>query len=195
MQVLDAALDGTRLERLIGAQALSDLGPDGIAVLRGRLQSLDAGVAAEAFAAITRDDRGALTHVERMFYLRRAQFFSRLRVQESHVIAASVVDRRVTDGETLYARGDFADTLFCVVEGAVELRDGAGRTSRSAGDVVGEGALGGEFLRSHDAVARGARVLAVPTARLLLEARNHPRIASAIFRNALAAATADARSA
>jgi hypothetical protein len=196
MQVLEAALQGTRLERLIAAQALCDTGADGVTLLRRRLDALDPDVAAEAFAAITRDPRRApLTHVEKMFYLRRAHFFSRLRVQESHVIAALVADRHAPDGQAFFGRGDFADTMYCIVEGEVELTSDAGVTRRSTGGVFGEAALGGESLRAEDAVSRGARVLVVPTSRLLLEARNHPRIAAAIFRNALAASAAGASSA
>jgi hypothetical protein len=196
MQVLEAALQGTRLERLIAAQALCDTGADGVTLLRRRLDALDPDVAAEAFAAITRDTRRApLTHVEKMFHLRRTHFFSRLRVQESHVIATFVADRHVPDGQAFFGRGDFADTMYGIVEGGVDLTGAAGAARRSTGEVFGEAALGGEFLRSEDAVSRGARVLVVPTARLLLEARNHPRIAAAIFRNALAASAAGASTA
>jgi hypothetical protein len=51
--------------------------------------------------------------------------------------------------------------------------------------VFGEDGLRGAFLHAGQAISRGARLLVVPNAALLVEARNHPRIAAVIFRNAL----------
>jgi hypothetical protein len=186
MQVLVGALQGTWLERLIAAQALCDVGTEGTRVLRDELERLDPGIAAEIFTAVTRlgADDAALTHVEKIHYLRRSSFFERLGIQEAHVVAKSAVPRRYADGEAVFDRGDYADALYCVIDGAVEL-GGPAAAVASVGDVFGETGLRGEYLRAGRAVSRGARVLAVANAPLLVEARNHPRIATVVFRNAL----------
>jgi hypothetical protein len=122
MQVLDAALSGTSLERLIAAQALCDAGLEGTRLLRARLDTLDPAVAAEVLDAMTRDADvdATLTHVEKMFYLRRSSFFARLGVQEAHVVASSTVARRVPAGDQVFARGGFVDATFCVLDGTVD---------------------------------------------------------------------------
>jgi HEAT repeat protein len=187
MQVLDAALQGTWLERLIAAQALCDAGPEGVARLRARLDSLDPAIAADVFGALTRDAdaEGMLTQVEKIFHLRRSSFFARLGVQEAHVVAAAAAARHVADGEQVFGRGDFVDATFCVLEGSVEVEGDGAVTRRTAGEVFGEDGLRGAFLHAGQAISRGARLLVVPNGALLVEARNHPRIAAVIFRNAL----------
>jgi hypothetical protein len=188
MQVLDAALDGTWLERLIAAQALCDAGVEGTRLLRSRLDTLDPGIATAVFDAMTpggADPDLALTQVEKIFHLRRSSFFARLGVQDAHVVASSATARRVPAGQQVFARGDFVDATFCVLEGAVEVEDRGTTTRRGAGGVFGEDGLRGAFLHAGQAVSCGARLLIVPNGPLLIEARNHPRIAAVIFRNAL----------
>jgi hypothetical protein len=189
MQVLDAALQGTWLERLIAAQALFDAGPEGVRLLRARLDTLDSGVAAEVFGAMTREEQAdaALTHVEKMFHLRRSSFFARLGVQEAHVVASSAAARSVPNGAQIFERGDFVDATFCVLDGVVDVAADGVVSRRAAGDVFGEEGLRGAFLHAGQAISRGARLLVVANGPLLVEARNHPRIAAVIFRNALAA--------
>jgi CRP-like cAMP-binding protein len=125
-----------------------------------------------------------LTHVEKIHYLRRSSFFARLGIQEAHVVAKSAVARRYADGDAVFDRGDYADALYCVIDGVVELGGPVARAA-SAGEVFGETGLRGEYLRPARAVSRGARVLAIANAPLLVEARNHSRIAAVVFRNAL----------
>jgi hypothetical protein len=187
MHLLHDALQGTWLECLIAAQALCDSGPEGTRLLRDQLGTLDPAIAAEAFGAITRNGSGDAvpTHVEKIHYLRRSSFFERLAIQEAHVVAKSAETRRYGAGEAIFSRGDFADALYCVLDGAVHLLDGARWSVLTAGQVFGEKGLRGEFLRPVDAISQGARVLTIANAPLLNEARNHPRIATVVFRNAL----------
>ncbi len=188
-QVLTSALQGTWLERLIAAQALCDTGPDGTRVLRERLETIGPEIAGEIFSAITRasDTDAALTHVEKIHALRRSAFFERLGIQEAHVVAKSAEPKRYAAGEQIFGQGDCADVLFCILEGTVEITTPGGSVIRSQGDVFGEGGLRGEFLRTSRAVSREARVLELSNRPLLLEARNHPRIAAVVFRNAMEA--------
>jgi CRP-like cAMP-binding protein len=125
--------------------------------------------------------------VEKIHHLRRSSFFERLGVQEAHVVARPAEAVRYADGATIFARGDFADAVFCVLEGRVDVHGPSGSIGRHAGDVFGDAGLRGEYLRGGDAISRGARVLVVPNAPLLVAARNHPRIAAVVFRNALEA--------
>ena len=187
MQVLTSALDGTWLERLIAAQALCDVGPEGARILRERLETFDPQIAREIFSAIvpTGAAGAALTHVEKIHRLQQSTFFGRLGVQEAHVVARSAEPKYLESGEIVYGRGDFSDALFCVLDGSVELTAGARVVVKGPRDVFGDAGLHGEFLRAEDAVSRGARVLVVPNGPLLVDARNHPRIATVVFRNAL----------
>ena len=100
-------------------------------------------------------------------------------------MARSAEPRYLEPGEIVYGRGDFSDALFCVLDGSVELKGGARGVVKGPRDVFGDAGLHGEFLRAEDAVSRGARVLVVPNGPLLVDARNHPRIATVVFRNAL----------
>jgi hypothetical protein len=187
MQVLGGALCGTRLERLIAAQALCDAGPAGVSLLREQLETLDPEVAGEVFGAITRDGTGdtALTQVEKIHHLHQSSLFAQLGIQEAHAVARRADARRLVNGETVFRRGDPADAIFCVLDGSVELRGGSHSEVRLAREVFGEAALRGESRRATQAVSLGALVLVVPCLPLLQEARNDARIAALVCRNAL----------
>lgn len=98
-------------------------------------------------------------------------------------LAAMTVRRRLNDGELLYARGDAADGLYCVLEGGVRhvSTSGDGRElllmQFEAGAWFGEIAMFDELGRTHSGYAVGAtQLLMLPRDRLLAFLDQHPML-------------------
>lgn len=91
------------------------------------------------------------------------------------------VVRRLEPGRMLFARGDAADGLYCVVEGAMRMASTSASGKEALLAIIeaphwfGEIALFDGQARTHDAWAEGATVvLHVPQQPLLAALREHP---------------------
>ena len=103
-----------------------------------------------------------LARIERVVFLQSVDIFSFCKAEEVLRIAAIANERAVAAGEALYAPGDIADSLYCVVRGGVRLR-AADDSARTAGPLttfgVRESLSGGP--RTADATAEVDTLLLV----------------------------------
>lgn len=81
-----------------------------------------------------------LARIERVVFLQSVDIFSFCKAEEVLRIAAIANERTVGAGDGLYAPGDAADSLYCVVRGGVRLRAADG-SSRLAGPLTTFGVL------------------------------------------------------
>ena len=81
-----------------------------------------------------------LARIETVVFLQSVDIFSFCKAEEVLRIAAIAGERSFLAGEQIYEAGDVADSLYCVVRGAVRLESGDG-SGRVAGPLTTFGVL------------------------------------------------------
>lgn len=81
-----------------------------------------------------------LARIETVVFLQSVDIFSFCKAEEVLRIAAIAKERGFVEGEQIFETGDSADSLYCVVRGAVELESADG-TVRTAGPLKTFGVL------------------------------------------------------
>lgn len=143
--------------------------------------SLDRGAAAQAIPA---EAQRMLTIVERVIILKTVSVFAQTPGDVLADVAALLEEVAVDAGAAVFHKGDPGDSLYMIVEGAVQVRDGE-QVIRELGarDVFGEMAL-------LDNAPRSASIIAVRPTQLLRLAQpafydllmDRPEIASGVIR-------------
>lgn len=110
--------------------------------------------------------------MERAECLSRAELFCESNLMELMAIVTGSTSVEM-DGAALYRCGTVCDNIYIVVEGSVE----CGPRFVECGGLVGGEALVGAEVYTHDALARGATLLAIPVGVVLATAELYPPFA------------------
>lgn len=81
-----------------------------------------------------------LARIETVVFLQSVDIFSFCKAEEVLRIAAIASERSFREGDRIFEAGDSADSLYCVVRGAVKL-EAADGTARTAGPLTTFGVL------------------------------------------------------
>jgi len=127
-----------------------------------------------------------LPRIETVLFLQGVDFFSACTAEQILRISAIVHQRRLKTGEKVYAAGEQADELYCVVEGAVNTVNG-GQSHRSGpGETFGVLEILSGRLRSQAAVAEEDSLVLEITAEDFFDLLSHNiEIVKALFRRIL----------
>lgn len=129
-----------------------------------------------------------LTIEQKLGFLARAELFHSFAADDLEIISRRAGERALAAGELLFAEGDFGDTLYFVVEGAVEIFKGAAASPHVLAvleppDFFGEMAVLSEGVRTTSARAKA------PTTLLFLKSKaikiliqNTPAVAFGLFK-------------
>jgi CRP-like cAMP-binding protein len=127
--------------------------------------------------------RDALSILEKVVFLRRVELFSALDVRALAAIATIAQERTLEPGEILCSEGEPGDSMFCIVEGQVEVLkshpQGSGAKLAEVGspEVLGEMALFDEKPRSATLKAgEKSTVLVIPRGAFLEIMREYPQV-------------------
>lgn len=71
-----------------------------------------------------------LTRIRMVVHLQAVELFAYCTAEQTVRIAGIAEERRFAAGAPIYSRNDPAESMYCVVEGIVELDDGEGRVRR-----------------------------------------------------------------
>lgn len=127
------------------------------------------------------------TRIETVMFLQRVKLFSACTAEQ--ILRISGIGHHATFalGDTIYRANDPADRMYCVVSGAVRLRDGTeSETVLSQPASFGVNEILSGRLREHNAVAaRSLTVLAIDAEDLFDLLANNIEIAKALFRRLL----------
>ena len=127
-----------------------------------------------------------LARIETVLFLQGVEFFSSCSAEQILRISAIVRQRQLAEGEKVYAPGDAAEALFCVVEGGVRIGDGDGAQRAGPGDTFGAVEILSGRLRSQAVVAeQDSLVLAIPSEDFFDLLANNIEIVKALFRQIL----------
>ena len=124
-----------------------------------------------------------MAHIEKVVFLQGVDLFASCTAEQLVQLAAIAGDRHVTEGETIYARDDPPDAMYCVVEGIVDL-DVSGGDSEvvDRGDTFGVNDILSDRLRTGSATSRVAGTLLVIEAEDLFDLlANNIEIVRALF--------------
>lgn len=129
-----------------------------------------------------------LTVEQKRDFLAKSDLFHALPVDAVEMVAKRAGERALAAGDLLFAEGDFGDTLFFVMDGAVEIFKGSAASPHVLAvleppDFFGEMAVLSEGVRTTSARAR------VPTSLLFLKSKaiqiliqNTPSVAFGLFK-------------
>ncbi len=128
-----------------------------------------------------------LTRIQMVVHLQAVDLFTYCSAEQMVRIAGIARQRSFAAGERIYQVNDPADAMYCVIEGAVRLKDPGGAERRcEARDTFGVGEILSDRLRGEEAWAEQ------PTAALVIEAEdffdllsNNVEIVKALFRQML----------
>ena len=127
-----------------------------------------------------------LARIETVLFLRGVDLFSACSAEQILRISAIVRQQRLTAGDELYAAGDPADALYCVVEGAVREGDGGEAHRVGPGETFGVVEILSGRLRTAAAVAENdSLVLAIGAGDFFDLLSHNIEIVKAIFRQVL----------
>lgn len=107
------------------------------------------------FAARAEGDDSVEHPLHRVHALIRADFFGEGRIMAIDFLARHGRWQRWSPGETIYRRGEAADSLFVLAGGAVRLSAASRTVDLQAGSTFGQRVLMGESDRSEDAESQG----------------------------------------
>lgn len=185
-QIVKNALDGTfSLERCAAAQACWEIGiPDADTLLREKMHGSPDEAFRETVISLFSRKRGesSLCLVDKIFHLMQPRIFSLMDIANLEGLAEIAEMVELDEGDRVFQKGDPADAIFCVLEGAIRLGDD---TERVGGEMVGEEALFGQTTRAVNAVSRHARVLRLDLNQVISEMSVFPRIALALLETRL----------
>jgi len=126
-----------------------------------------------------------LNTIEKLYHLARTLFFESFGTLELRAIAVDSMEAFFETGAKVYERGETADSLFLILDGAVQLQKNTDSLTKNPGDTFGENALFGEVYRTEDAIAESLKVLVLHKERILSAAEIHPKIALGLLENKL----------
>ena len=128
-----------------------------------------------------------LTRIQKVVSLQGVDLFTYCNAEQMMRIAGIVRQRSFAEGEQIYAEGDPAEAMYCVVEGAVGLRSAAGDERRIASrEIFGAREILSDRLRGDEAWAeRATTVLAIDAEDLFDLLSNNVEIVKALFRQLL----------
>lgn len=127
-----------------------------------------------------------LPRIETVLFLQSVDFFSACTAEQILRISAIVHQRRLAAGERIYAAGEPADEMYCVVQGAV-VTDNGGRPLRAGpGATFGVSEILSGRLRSREAVAEQDSLVLEITVDDFFDLLSHNiEIVKALFRRVL----------
>ncbi len=128
-----------------------------------------------------------LTRIQMVVYLQEVDLFTYCNAEQMMRIAGIARQRSFAEGERIYAPGDPAEAMYCVVEGSVRLRtEGGAERSVGARETFAVSEILSDRLRSEEAWAEG------PIMALEIDAEdffdllsNNVEIVKALFRQLL----------
>jgi CRP-like cAMP-binding protein len=123
--------------------------------------------------------------VERVVFLRKVPLLAALPPQDLQPIAAVAEEHVFSEGDTLAAEGEFGDTMYVIVEGAVRVVAGDRKELAvlGPGDVIGEMAVISSRPRMASLLARSkVRVLEIRKPAFEAILRERPDTALAMMR-------------
>ena len=127
-----------------------------------------------------------LPRIETVLFLQSVDFFSACTADQILRISAIVHQRRLAAGERVYAPGEPADEMYCVVEGAVATDNGGRPLTAGPGETFGVSEILSGRLRSREAVAEQDSLVLEITADDFFDLLSHNiEIVKAIFRRIL----------
>lgn len=127
-----------------------------------------------------------LPRIETVLFLQGVDFFSACTAEQILRISAIVHQRRLAAGERVYAAGEPAEQLYCVVEGAVGVGNDGGGLRAGPGDTFGVSEILSGRLRSREAVAEKDSLVLEITADDFFDLLSHNiEIVKALFRRIL----------
>ena len=128
-----------------------------------------------------------LTRIQMVVYLQAVDLFTYCNAEQMMRIAGIVKQKHFAEGECIYAAGDPAEAMYCVVEGAVALRSERGVERRAASrETFGTSEILSDRLRSEEAWAeRPTMALAIDAEDLFDLLSNNVEIVKALFRQLL----------
>jgi ATP/ADP translocase/HEAT repeat protein len=126
-----------------------------------------------------------LNTVEKLYYLSKAAFFKPFGTLELQTIAEGSTEAFFETAENVYKHGETADSLFLILDGAVQLEKDNKKLIKHAGETFGENCLFGEVLRLEDAIAESLKVLVLHKEKIISDAETYPKIALGLLENKL----------
>ena len=127
-----------------------------------------------------------LPRIETVLFLQSVDFFSACTADQILRISAIVHQRRLAAGEKIYAAGEPADELYCVVEGAVGTGGDGSSLRVGPGETFGVSEILSGRLRSREAVAEQDSLVLEITADDFFDLLSHNiEIVKALFRRIL----------
>ena len=128
-----------------------------------------------------------LTRIQMVVYLQAVDLFTYCNAEQMVRIAGIARQKNLVPGERVYSVNDPAEAMYCVVEGAVRLKDASGSTRRmDARSTFGVREILSDRLRREDARAETATLaLEIDAEDFFDLLSNNVEIVKALFRQLL----------